>query len=155
MTTIFILGIAGRSGTNFLRKILNSHPDISKVKLKGEDYFISKLNYLDLYLNNVTFWWKRKKWEYQQNIEDELKISIGQGIMNVMPKDKSKKAFILKTPDTFNAHRYKNYFPDAKVIVMTRNAKDMVESGVKSKFWNYEEGFEIWNKSAKRIVKVL
>jgi len=153
MKPIFIIGIAGRSGTHYLKQLLIKHNDIEKSILKREDHFISELNYLDLYVKNISYYWKRKDPEHEKNIINSLKIGLGKGIIDFAKADKKAKYFLLNTPYTHNIQLFEKFFPNNKLIIITRNAKDLVESGVRSKFWNYEEGFELWNKSAKRLIE--
>ncbi|MCD4793929.1 MAG: sulfotransferase [Bacteroidales bacterium] len=153
MNPIFIIGIAGRSGTHYIRQLLRRHPSIGKSILNREDHFVSELNYLDLYVKNVTYYWKRDNKEHEENIKNKLKIGLGKGILSFVPTEKDKKYFLLNTPYTNNIHLFPEFFPNEKIIIITRNAKDLVESGVRSKFWNYEEGLELWNRSAKRIIE--
>ena len=153
MKPIFIIGIAGRSGTHYLKQLLKKHPDIENNILKREDHFISELNYLELYVKNISYYWKRKDKEHEDKIKKNLKIGLGKGIINFANANNDKKYFLLNTPYTHNINLFPEYFPNQKMIIITRNAKDLVESGVRSKFWNYEEGFELWNKSANRIIE--
>jgi len=152
MKPIFIIGIAGRSGTHYLRQLLGKHNDVEISLLNREDHFVSELNYLELYVKNISYYWKRNDKEHENNITNNLKIGLGNGIINAVPTKKQTKYFLLNTPHTHNIHLFEEYFPNQKMIIVTRNAKDLVESGVRSKFWNYEEGFELWNRSAKRII---
>lgn len=153
MKPIFIIGIAGRSGTHYLKQLLKKHQEIQVSLLNREDHFVSELNYLELYVKNISYYWKRKDPEHEKKIKNNLKIGIGNGIINSIPTKEQTKYFLLNTPYTHNIYLFPEYFPNQKMIIITRNAKDLVESGVRSKFWNYEEGFEIWNRSAKRIIK--
>ncbi|MBN2662022.1 MAG: sulfotransferase [Bacteroidales bacterium] len=153
MEPIFIIGIAGRSGTHYLKQLLKKHQDVQVSLLNREDHFVSELNYLELYVKNISYFWKRNDKEHEEKIVKNLKKGLGDGIIKSIHTKEQTKYFLLNTPYTHNIHLFKEYFPDKKLIIITRNAKDLVESGVRSKFWNYEEGFELWNRSAKRIIE--
>lgn len=152
MKAIFIIGITGRSGTHYLKQLLKIHPEISLNVLNREDHFISELNYLEKYVNPVTYWWKRNDREHEKQIKNKLMLGIGNGILSFVSKEPNKKYFLLNTPYTNNINLFDDYFLGNKIIIILRDAKDTVESGVRSKFWTYEEGFELWNRSAKRIL---
>lgn len=59
--------------------------------------------------------------------------------------------YCFQNPFNVNIDKFFNFFPRAKLIIIIRDGKNVVESGVKSNFWNYEMGFNIWNTSAIRI----
>ncbi len=151
---IFIIGIAGRSGTHFIKQLLRKHPQISNNILKREAHFISEINFLDLYVKNVTYYWQKNQKQHENKIKNLLKINLANGILNFLPKDNDKKYFVINTPYTDNLKYFPYYFKNHKLIIITRNAKDLVESGVRSKFWSYEEGLQLWNRSAKRILNL-
>jgi len=153
MNPIFIIGITGRSGTHYLKQLLKKHPEIENNILKREDHFVSELNYLEQYVKNISYYWKRKDKEHEDNIIRNLKIGLGNGILSSVNKHNGENYYLLNTPYTHNIDLFPEYFPNKKLIIITRNAKDLVESGVRSNFWNYEEGLELWNRSAKRIIE--
>ena len=156
MNPIFIIGITGRSGTHYIAQLLKRHKVIVNNSLIREDHFISELNYLELYVKNISYYWRKKNKnnkEHEEKIINNLKIGLGNGIINSVPTKKQAKYFLLGTPYTHNISLFPDYFPSQKMLIIIRNAKDVVESGVRSKFWNYEEGLELWNRSAKRIIE--
>lgn len=150
---IFIMGIAGRSGTHYLRQLLNKHPDISNSVLMREDHFVSELNLLEKYVKRVSYYWRRKDDEHEANIIRKYKIGLGSNAVSDFAKEAGKHYFLLNTPETRNLDLFPEYYPNQKIIIIIRNAKDLTESGVRSKFWSYEEALEIWRVSARRIIK--
>ena len=156
MKPIFIIGITGRSGTHYIAQLLKRHKVIVNNSLIREDHFVSELNYLELNVKNISYYWRKKNKdnkEHEERIINNLKIGLGNGIINSVPTKKQAKYFLLGTPYTHNISLFPDYFPNQKMLIIIRNAKDVVESGVRSNFWNYEEGLELWNRSAKRIIE--
>jgi len=154
MSLIFILGITGRSGTNYLYNLLLTHPDCEGSSLMAEDFIIYGLDQLDKYTNKVASKWK-KEWNYNPKMQSKLKKSLGKGIEGFLKNTSTSKCIVSKTPSTLNIDRFFDFFQEAKLIIIIRDGKNVVESGVKSNFWNYEMGFHIWDKSAKRILNFL
>ncbi|MCF6171938.1 MAG: sulfotransferase [Bacteroidales bacterium] len=154
MNPVFIVGISGRSGTNYLFRLLLNHPDCAVSNLGAEDFIIYGLDKLTDYTDKISLRWK-KDWNYTPAKKSMLKKSLGDGITDFLRKDKNNKCLISKTPSTLNIDKFFDFFTDARLIILVRDGKNVVESGVKSKFWNYETGFHIWNESAKRILKLL
>jgi hypothetical protein len=154
MSPVFILGITGRSGTNYLYNLLQIHPDCEGSNLTAEDFIIFGLDKLEKFTTKIGGQWK-KEWKYDHKIESQIKKSLGDGISAFLLNGREDKCIVSKTPSTINIAKFFTFFPDAKLIIMLRDGKDVVESGVNSNFWNYEMGFHIWNKSAKRIVEFI
>ncbi len=61
------------------------------------------------------------------------------------------KLFITTTPYVIGMENVDELFPHVKVIVIIRDGKSVVESGVIGGFWRFEEGVELWRKSAEII----
>ena len=156
MNSIFILGITGRSGTNYLSSILKNHQNTKGFHIGGEDFLIYGTDTLDNYVKKISDKWnfriKNDKEKYS-NLQKKIKQSIGDGILNFVSNKKNNDIkYIAKTPSTVNISKFFDFFPNSKLIILVRDGRAVVESGVKSKFWNYEKGFLIWNKSAERIL---
>ena len=156
MNSIFILGITGRSGTNYLSSILKNHPDCNSAKLGAEDFLIYGLDVANEYVNKVSGkWnnkWKKNANKYGIEFKKDFKHEIGNGIINFTKNQTHHSVQILKTPSTININYFFDFFPKSKLIILLRDGKSVVESGVKSNFWNYQRGFLIWNNSAERIL---
>ncbi len=150
MNPIFIVGITGRSGTNYLSRLLQTHPDCNVSSLNAEDFIIYGLDDLVKFSDKISNKWK-KEWKYPKDTQDRLNKSLGDGMSMFLENNTHSKCIVSKTPSTLNIDKFFDFFSEAKLIIIIRDAKSVVESGVKSDFWNYEMGFHIWNASAKRI----
>jgi hypothetical protein len=62
------------------------------------------------------------------------------------------KKLITSTPSVGNVHNFFKLFPNVPLLILVRGARAVVESGVRSFNWNYEQAIREWNWSAQTIV---
>ncbi len=155
ITPVFILGIHGRSGTNFLFQLMGLHPDVIPPRHKGEDFLVAYLHHLEAYEQSLVHRWE-ERWGGSAVKATELVRNLSDGLLRFLsPSDTHQslgKTLVTKTPSTENIALFPKFFPDAKLVVITRDGRDVVESGVRSGFWPYEVGFQEWNQSARRLL---
>ncbi|MCK6624177.1 MAG: sulfotransferase [Anaerolineae bacterium] len=167
---IFILGVLPRSGTNFLYDLLLLHPDCYP-SLVAEDYFTAYADLLLKYGATVNKHWK-PNWRVKQFVDQpELLVAqyLGLGLISflalkpdteIVSEDKRltlvnlpQKRFVTKTPSVKNLKYFFKIFPDAHLVIIIRDGRAVVESGVKSFQWNYEKMTRVWADSARTILK--
>jgi len=148
---IFIIGICPRSGTNFLNSIIQKHPDCTAASRGGQDNLLYGLNYLRQYVNHTGSFWK----SHWGQSKDDLFEGIGSGLVEYLKPKEKVKAFVTKTPHTYNIDKFFDLLPHAKLVLIIRNGPDAIESGVKSFNWNYDDSFQMYNESGQRILKFI
>lgn len=132
---IFCAGISVRSGTNYIGSIfseMNSVDTLPKDTSKGEFPFFSDktlLNY-DGWVNGFksTFFAK-------PNINaTKLAPFFSEGFLNYLQKeyDLNKESLFVKNPSLQNLEKFYDFFPDGKLIVITRSAPDIIASSLKA-----------------------
>jgi hypothetical protein len=153
---VFIHGILQRSGTNYLMDLLLLHEECQSGGI-FEDYFVASSSLLLRYLRTVTESWD-PKWfsESRETMRGQLARSIGLALLKfAMPEGPRRRYFVSKTPSTLNVHSVFDLFPKAKVILIVRDGRDVVESGVRSFGWEWEPAVREWRLSAERIMNAL
>ncbi len=150
---IFILGIMQRSGTNFLHDLLCLHPDCSSSGPVLEDNFIRYAPWLVKYASRVY-----QSWEGIKNMTPELKAqlleSLGKGLAGFLGSFvPSVKRVVAKTPSVENLDLFFKVFPDAALLIVVRDGRSVVESGVKGFKWSYEEATRGWASAARTILE--
>lgn len=170
---IFILGAMQRSGTNFLHDLVCFHPDCDAGGVIWEDFFVHYAHLLIKYANSVFKCWN-PRWEVDKTIGppdllcrylgDSL-ISFlnlqfaakgpGQGptadnISEPLPNSTAKR-LVTKTPSVNNIRHFFKIFPRYHLIIIIRDGRSVVESGVKSFNWEYERGMQRWTHAARTI----
>ena len=114
---IFIIG-CGHSGTTLFNKLLGHHSNI--YSLKDESY---------IFINN--------------NLTHDDKIYIFK-LWTMLSKKMGKKRWVEKTPKHVNhIDDIYNFFPDAKIIVLTRNGR-AVSSSIKERDGTFIGGINRW-----------
>ena len=59
----------------------------------------------------------------------------------------------MKTPDTTHVESFRYLFPEQRLLILVRDGRSVVESGVRSFGWDYDEATFRWRRSARRILK--
>lgn len=170
MKLCFILGILQRSGTNYLFRLLREHPDCIGPGPIWEDYLVHHSEMLKKYTNIVYKYWN-PKWEVDKKIGpqelflrfigDALKRflvlqqnsdTVDQPVFNQgFNEENGSKVLLTKTPSVVGLEYFFDLFPDDYLIIIIRDGRAVVESGVRSFGWNYENTMRRWTVGAQAI----
>jgi len=164
---IFIKGILQRSGTNYLNNLILLHQDVKPPGLVWEDFFLAQGDLLASYIESVQRHWPPK---WAKDIESELGPKallgfMGKGIIDFMEAqyrnglakgiypapDQTPVSLVTATPSVRNLHLLFDFFPKAAPIIIVRDGRALVESGVRSFGWDYDEAMHMWATGAQRI----
>ncbi|MEZ4914703.1 MAG: sulfotransferase [Chitinophagales bacterium] len=150
---ILIFGIYNRSGTNYLFDLLRLHPQcaITQTEL-WEDYLLAHTDIIEDYIRQTQKHWNKDWYENAPILRKQLYKSLSEVLQQSAPAQEHEQ-ILSKTPSTLCIDKVFDVFPQAHVIVIVRNAKAVVESGVKSFNWKYENALRIWHQSALRILR--
>ena len=164
---IFVLGILQRSGTNYLNNLLLLHPDVKSPGLVWEDFFLAHGDLLASYIESVQRRWPQQWAEevgaelgpkallrYMGNglvefIEAQYRNRLAKGVYPA--PERAPVSLVTATPCVHNLHLFFDLFPDAAPIIIVRDGRAVVESGVRSFGWDYDEAMRMWAKGARRI----
>lgn len=152
---VFIHGILQRSGTNFLNKILLLHPNCVQPRLKiREDWFLHFSEPLYQYVKQLLTVWSNPKWGGESFSGTEFLSTIGNALTAYISKDipdLSDKMLVSKTPSVQHLSRCFQLFPLSKLIIITRDPRDVAASALKT--WNrrIEESLHAWELATKTI----
>ena len=130
---IFILGIAERSGTNFLLNLLLLHPDCGAPDPIWEDYLVHYADLLALYADSVFKRWKRIA-GVETCLVDSLYQALGNGIVSSLASLTGERRLITKTPSVNNLGFFFKLFPRAHLLVLLRDGRSVVESSIQYEF---------------------
>lgn len=157
----FILGVLQRSGTNHLYNLIGRHPDCATPGPLWEDFFVRSLGTLKRYTQEV-----RRKWNPVWQVESRVGALpvLWQGFGAViedylrrqLPADGRRAQLLLtKTPSAIGAWDFHAFFPEARLILLVRDGRAVVESGVRSFGWQYEDAMQAWKNGAQAIADLL
>ncbi|MEA1901784.1 MAG: sulfotransferase [Thermodesulfobacteriota bacterium] len=170
---IFILGAMQRSGTNFLHDLICLHPDCCAGGVIWEDYLVHHSNLLTRYADSVFKYWN-PRWEVDKRIgpPDLLCRCLGDSLISFLnlqlsakssgqegtadrgpetSQNPTSKRLVTKTPSVNNIRHFFKIFPRCHLIIIIRDGRSVVESGVKSFNWEYERGMQRWAHAACTI----
>jgi len=165
---IFILGIVQRSGTNFLNNLLLKHPDVRSPGIVWEDFYLAPADHLNAYASSLQPSWD-PSWTVQLQTAlgpDAVLHYLGEGLIRLMegqyrycvemgqqaPPSDGPISLVTATPHTRNLDQFFRLFPDAAPVLIVRDGRAVVESGVRSFGWDYEEAMRMWAGSGQRIL---
>ncbi len=149
MGPIFLTGILQRSGTNYLNDLLLLHPDCVGSQLPvPEDYFLRESHHLMAYAKSLSSFWQ-ETWG-GPNMEARLLRAFGDGLLR-LAGDSTEKRVVVKTPSVYNINHFPGLFPSAKLLILVRDCRAVVESAVRSFGGSYEYWLRMWAYTAKLI----
>ncbi len=153
---IFILGICRRSGTNFLSDLLGLHPECSVVEAPPEDFLLENAGYLQMYADAVGRSWK-PKWDPEGNLKSLLLTYLTASwipfLAHLAPSKNSRtpRYVVTKTPSVKNLDLVSR-IPNAKILVLIRDGRDVVASAVSSFDDRFETATQTFAQGARTIV---
>ena len=167
-TPIFILGIAPRSGTNYLHDLIRLHPECEpQSSVLEEDFLVANAPLLLRYVESVSRFWK-KKWGDGELAQERhlLCAKIGEGLSSflyaqldqrknpALPPALSgqRRRLVTKTPHVTNLELFFEVFPSAPLLILVRDGRSVVESTAKTFSKPYGYAAREWTSSAEEIV---
>lgn len=157
---VFLLGVARRTGTNYLQQLLEIHPAVhvlSASKL-GEDYLLLHAHHLEAYSSAVCHTWNRQ-WGYDPRLEGELRRALGDGIVRFMhralpePPPPEARVIVAKTPSTRNVGLLPSSIQDARIIIIVRDGRSVVASMMKGFRRGFDDAVRTWAEGAREAME--
>ena len=150
---IFIMGIMPRSGTNFLHRLLCQHPDCGAINTTPvrEDYVLHHGYWLSTYTKRLKWQWGH--WGADTEFVAPLSTNLGVGISNFLGALTDAKRLVTKTPSVVNINSFFEFFPHAQLLIIIRDGRSVVASGMSGFGWNFETASREWAKAARRIIE--
>lgn len=151
---VFVLGILPRSGTNLLFNLLRLHPDFGVAEPIWEDYLLEPSELLVQYARAVYAWWEAADppWGVDKGLESQLCRHLGRGLISFFESQISEHRLLTKTPSVSCLGNFFRFFPDAYLLVLVRDGRDVVESAERSFGWDRDVTTRRWAQAAKAIL---
>lgn len=148
---IFIMGIMPRSGTNFLHRLICQHPDCGAINTTPvrEDYLLHHGHWLRTYLKRLKWQWGH--WGADARFVAPLFSSVGKGLSDFLGTLTDAKRFVTKTPSVHNVSHFFELFPHAYLLIIIRDGRSVVASGMSGFGWNFETASREWARAARDI----
>lgn len=149
---VFVLGISPRSGTNFLFNLLRLHPDCGVPEPLWEDYVLEPAHLLVEYVDRVGAWWRADPaWSVTEEMEQSLCRDLGDAIVSFLAARTGGKRLLTKTPSVTGLEHFADLFPEAYLVILVRDGRDVVESGARSFGWDRDAMARKWAEAAETI----
>ena len=163
---ILVFGITQRSGTHFLQELLLRHPRVVGAQsILDEDYLVEMSDALELYARVLA-----RRWHNSPRAVETRPLlleSLGDGLGSYLTRlhqigvnsgDEAAAAdyqtgiqLVTKSPTAVNLRRAFQIFPRGRVLVLIRDPRSVVESGMKGLGWSFEQALDNWSRGAAEI----
>ncbi len=149
---IFILGVMPRSGTNFLHRLICRHPRCGGVHHTPvkEDFLVHHADRLSKYITRLHWQWAH--WGAEPDLIRAFSQHLGQGLIAFLQSLTDAERVVTKTPSVRNIDRVFTLFPEAHVLVIVRDGRSVVASGMSGFGWDFEEATRTWARAARRLL---
>lgn len=148
---IFILGILGRSGTNYLHDLLRLHPDCTiREPPIWEDNLLFYAGSLSSYCKTIFSYWKNG-WGLDEEQAHLFYKCIGDGLLEFLSANSNGKRVVTKTPTVENIDLFFKLFPQTPLLVIVRDGRAVVESAIRSFPMEFEQTVRLWARNARII----
>jgi hypothetical protein len=147
---VIILGISLRSGTNFLSDLIGLHPRCARFEDRiPEDYLVHYGKLLAAYTTRLHEQWKH--WNISASERDRLMQRLGGGLEGFLMDAHPGKRVVSKTPSVKNIRLLPILMPEADLIIIVRDGRSVVESGMRTFGWPMNWAADQWAHAAREI----
>lgn len=165
---IFIISPTKRAGTNFLKNILCQHRDCFSPGPIWEDELLRKAHLLRDYID-FTFQKWNPSWEVEKELcaRDKAMSLLGDGLIDMLHMQFSNSQeklarfeprgpeapyrYVTKTPKADNIQLFAQLFPSAKLLILVRDGKSVVQSGQTSFSKPFDLAVREWSAAMRNI----
>jgi len=140
-----------RCGTNFLSNLLLLHPDCAPPEPVWEDFLVAHFDLLRQYSDSVSQRWD-KDWGVTEDTQAHLEASLGLGLTTFLQQRCQRGMRVVsKTPCIENLDLFFEFFPDAKLLILIRDGRSVIESCMRTFEWHREPAMHSIADSAAAI----
>lgn len=154
---LLLVGLTQRTGTNWLGALLECHPDLRPPRRVREAHLPDGAAELVRGVESITHHWQ-PDWLDPRHATDELAQRVGQGLLQWLAEDAGVDAttrLLARTPGTGDLEAVLRLVGDAHVVLLARDGRDVVASGMVGLGWSFDEGVNRWLAGASQAVRVL
>jgi hypothetical protein len=150
---IFIHGILPRSGTNFLWDLLLLHPDCSRAREPvNEDLFLDHSDRLMAFVSEVRSAWDPRWGAFPADLAERLCSGIGDGLISFLWVERDRR-LVTKSPSVKHLDRFFVFFPSARLLILVRDGRSVVQSAVDTFGWDFDRACRAWAEAARTILR--
>lgn len=147
---IFILSPLPRCGTNFLWDVLRQHPHCSHGRPPiWEDYLLKNSDDLLAFVDAAQASWD-PVWGPTDHLRAPLLHQLGDALIRFMTIDDTRR-LLTKSPSIQNLEHFFDLFPDAYLLLLVRDGRDVTHSGMATFGWTLDGAARWWAKEIDAI----
>lgn len=148
---ILILGIAQRSGTNYLARVLDCHADCGTPSAPlNEDHLFQDADRLVAYAKKVSRRWP-PEWGDSTATRAGLETELGQALLRFLESQTDKPRTVTKTPSLDGLERLGRLLPDTPVVVLVRDGRSVVASLMRGFHFSQDKAIRAWASGARAL----
>jgi protein-tyrosine sulfotransferase len=141
-----------RCGTNHLMDLVCSHPEVAPGRLPvKEDLFLENSEPLLRYVSQVRGAWDPIWGDFPPELEEDLLRSLGDGLISFLWTDRSRR-LVTKSPSVRNIASFHRLFPDAKLLILIRDGRSIVQSCIDTFGWDFDTATHRFSDAARELL---
>lgn len=152
-STVFVLGVCPRSGTNMAARLLCLHPDAALPDGIWEDYLLANGDELLDFADRCARWWGQ--WEPSGDVESEFLNELGNSMLQFLARRSNSKVTVSKTPRVHNLEHLPRLFPGVPTFVMVRDGRATAESLMNTFDRTFDEAVIAWRNGMRTLKRSL
>jgi hypothetical protein len=148
---ILILGIAQRSGTNYLAQVLQCHPDCAlPAPPVLEDHLLRDAGHLVEYARRAAGRWA-PEWGDTGATRAELEHHLGQALTGFLQARAGGRRVVSKTPSLEGIELLARLIPDARLVVLVRDGRSVAASLMQGFHLSADQAIRNWRAGARAL----
>lgn len=154
---LLVVGLTQRTGTNWLGALLECHPVLRPPRRVREDHLADGAGDLVRGLRATTHHWQ-PEWLDPRAATEELVDRVGTALLGWLAEDAGvdeTTRLVTRTPGTGDLGALLELAGDAHVLLLARDGRDVVASGMRGLGWSFDEGVDRWVDGARQALQVV
>lgn len=154
---LLVVGLTQRTGTNWLDALLGCHPVLRRPRRVREDHLADGAGDLVRGIAATTHHWQ-PDWLDPHVARDELAGRVGGALLGWLAEDAGVDAssrLLTRTPGTGELGALLHLVGDAHVVLLVRDGRDVVASGMAGLGWTFTQGLDRWVWGARQVLGIV
>jgi hypothetical protein len=129
-----------------------SHPEVAPGRFPVmEDLFLENSELLLRYVSQVRGSWDPIWGDFPPELEEDLLRSLGDGLISFLWTDRSRR-LVTKSPSVRNVGRFHQLFPEAKLLILIRDGRSIVQSCIDTFGWDFDTAAHRFSVAARELL---
>ena len=116
----------------------------------NEDLFLDHSDHLVAFVSEVRSAWDPRWGTFATDLPERLCAGIGEGLISFLWVDRDRR-LVTKSPSVLNLERFFLFFPTARLLILVRDGRSVVQSAVDTFGWDFDRACRAWADAARTI----